>query len=138
MTNICTATRKDGTPCQGNARPGKTLCPFHDPDLVEQRAAGRRAGGRAGTLKVAVLPADTTPPPLEKVQDVSRLLATVIHEVRTGQVDCKVANAVSLLAGNLLRSLGTGELETLKSEVDDLKRRLNVADQQQGTRQSAG
>lgn len=41
----CSATRTDGEPCRARARPGRTLCTFHDPELAEARAAARKRGG---------------------------------------------------------------------------------------------
>jgi hypothetical protein len=127
-TQRCTATRKDGTPCRGSARPDKTVCTFHDPDLAEQRAAGRKAGGKSH--RAITLPPDTQAPPLETAPDVARLLAQVIHEVRTGKVDHRIGNTIAVLASNLLKAVQTTELDNLKAEVEEMKRRLNVADKQ--------
>jgi hypothetical protein len=101
----------DGTPCRALTLPGKTACAFHDPALVEQRAAGRRLGGKVRSRPAAVLPANTPDAPLATVQDVAAFLGQVINLVRTGRIAVSVANSIGLLCGQLLRALEGGELE---------------------------
>src|SRR3954454_4622160 len=44
---LCTATTRDGSPCQAQPAPGHPFCPSHAPDRAEAFAAGRAKGGAA-------------------------------------------------------------------------------------------
>jgi hypothetical protein len=95
----------------GNVRPERPFCAFHDPELASRRAAGRRAGGRKRARGVVVLPMDGADLPLRNIGDVVELLAASVNQVRKGQLDAKVANAVGYLASVLLRALTEADVE---------------------------
>jgi hypothetical protein len=106
----CRATRADGTPCQGPARPSG-YCFAHDPDLARRRAEGRRKGGRERSRKAAVLPPDAEDLPLRSLQDVAAMLAATVNQVRRGELDSKVGNTLAVLAGQLMKAIEGGDLE---------------------------
>jgi hypothetical protein len=58
-----------------------------------------------------VLPPDTPNLPLASVADVVTMLGATINQVRRGELDVRVANAVGYLGGVLLKGLQEGELE---------------------------
>ena len=58
--------------------------------------------------------------PLERVQDVAELLSDTIHQVRRGELEPRVANAVGYLAGTLLKALQAGELEERMEQLERL------------------
>jgi hypothetical protein len=107
----CDFTKANGQPCRARALPGKTVCIFHDPAHARQRAAGRRAGGRASVRKIAVLPPEAPDLELRTVADVVVLLASTINQTRKGQLNPGVANTVGYLAATLLKALQEGDLE---------------------------
>lgn len=61
---------------------------------------------------------DTPPLPVRSAKDVCGLLAETIHQVRTGQVDPRIANAVGYLASVMVRALEVGELEERLAAIE--------------------
>ena len=107
----CRHVKADGERCKAPPlRDGSGYCFHHAPDKAKERAEARRRGGHENARK-AVLPAAAADAPLETVADVTRLLGETINQVRTGALDCKVANCVGYLAGVFLKALETGALE---------------------------
>jgi hypothetical protein len=124
----CKASKADGSPCRGSARPGSDFCTFHDPALAERRRAGRKAGGEARRARKPAVapggdagPAAVKPVPLAEAKDVKALLAGCINDLRAGRMDPKVGNAVGYLSGLLLK---TFEQIDLAAEVEELKKLL--------------
>jgi hypothetical protein len=111
MTIKCIFRKKGGSKCGAEAQTGKNLCVFHDPEKSETVRQGRRAGGIARTRGALVLPADTPDHPLGNAREVSEFLAESINQLRRGQLDPRVANAVGYLTIALLRALEQGPLE---------------------------
>ena|SRR5438309_2254323 len=78
----------------------------------------RRAGGITRNRAAKVLPPETPDSPLRNTTDVSTLLGESINQVRRGQLDPRVANAVGYLASILLNALDQGLVEERLSRVD--------------------
>jgi hypothetical protein len=116
----CTATRADGSPCQGKALPGQSLCVFHSSLTAGACAEGRKKGGRRCRTPAATLPANSADLPLATVPDVAAMLGDCINKVRRGELDSKVGNCVAVLAGVLLRALEGGELAAEVARLRDL------------------
>ena len=114
----CVQTKADGTPCRAAAVTGSDYCFAHDPAMAGEREAARQAGGRVG--KTRVLPPETSAVPLSSMADVIALLGLTINEVRRGELDPKVANAVGYLAATLLRALEQGDIEKRLAELETL------------------
>jgi hypothetical protein len=106
----CRYTPAGGRRCKANARTGAEFCFFHDPALSDERAAARKAGGIARTRKVA-LPTNLPAKPLRTVTDVAELLGETINQVRRGDLDLRVSNAIGYLSGILLSAIEKGSLE---------------------------
>ena len=68
-------------------------------------------GGINRSQPAIALPPETPDHPLNNVHDVSLLLGHSINQVRRGQLDPRVANAVGYLASILLGALQQGPLE---------------------------
>jgi hypothetical protein len=85
------------------------LCYFHaNPDkAAELGRTGGRAKSPTGTLGVAEYVAR----PLKSVDDVSKLLADTINDLRSGTIDSRLANTVGFLATGMLKALQQGDLE---------------------------
>jgi hypothetical protein len=117
----CAAKTRSGAPCKARALPGKRHCLFHSGDPADRRTReqARKEGGRQRSRKACTLPASAGNLPLTGVPDVVKLLALTINQVRTGELDVKVANCVGYLAGVLLKALEGGELAR---EVEELRR----------------
>jgi hypothetical protein len=121
----CSHARRDGTPCRAAALPGKDCCTFHDPELAARRAAGRRQGGETRSRRAAVLATagDVT---FGCVTDVTHFLGETASQVRRGEIDVRIANALAYTASIALRALvpdeAGREIEALRQEVAELKR----------------
>ena len=111
MHKKCQFRKENGNPCRADAQSGKTLCIFHDPAKSSQVARARRAGGISRSQRAVVLPPETSDSSLRSIQDVAALLSESINQVRKGQLDPRVANAVGYLSGILLKALEQGRTE---------------------------
>src|ERR1035438_2280877 len=99
MANKCQFRKKNGSRCGANAQPANGLCVFHDPARAADVRSARRAGGVNRSRPAAVLPPETPDSPLRNTQEVAMLLGDSINQVRRGQLDPRVANAMGYLAG---------------------------------------
>jgi hypothetical protein len=96
--------------CKANAQTESLYCFFHDPALDTERAEARKAGGIARTRKVT-LPSDVAIKPLRTASDVAALLGETINQVRRGEIDLRVSNAIGYLSGILLSAIDKGSFE---------------------------
>jgi len=112
----CQALKPDGSHCQAAALPGTDFCFFHDPTRAEDRREAQSLGGRQNKMKTLDPAApDVT---IEDCQDVVLLISETINQVRKGQIDPRVANAVGYLANVLIRALEQGEMEKRLNELE--------------------
>ena len=114
----CTATKGNGTACCAAALPGSHFCFFHDPAKAAARRKAQSAGGLAN--KMATLPADVPDVIVEDGADVVKLLGATINQVRRGEIDPRVANAVGYLSNIVLAATGQRELESRLAELETL------------------
>lgn len=125
----CKATRKrDGQPCTAQTQAGRDYCFFHDPDKVEEVKAAQVKGGevsmRATLDPRAVKPwrghdGAITVLQTPTIGDLLNLLSDTVDEVRTGQIDPKVANAVGYLTGIMLKCLQYDLLEERLTALEE-------------------
>jgi hypothetical protein len=118
MADKCQFRKKNGNCCGANARPTNGLCFFHDPARSAGGRRARKAGGIHRSRTAAVLPVHTPDHPLGNTTDVSALLADSINQLRRGQLDPRVANAMGYLTSVLLRSLEQGPLEERLAKIE--------------------
>jgi hypothetical protein len=121
----CEHRLPSGARCRAHARTNDRFCFFHSAATLADRRRARRAGGVARSQGATVLPGDTTDLPLNDTHNVCALLAESINQVRRGQLDPRVANAVGYLASILLGALQQGPLEERLQRLEatlDLKR----------------
>ncbi len=105
----CQGRKPDGGSCRTQATAGSDYCFFHDPAKAQERAAAQSAGGQRN--RIAVLPTTAPDARLREAGDVVKLLAETINQVRRGEIDPKVANAVGYLGALLLKAIGATETE---------------------------
>ena len=110
-TPRCQATNKQGLRCSAPSLKGSTFCFFHDPAATVDRAVARRMGGQMRNRRAATLGTDERDLPLKNVGDVVALLGASINQVRRGELDPRVGNAVGYLSGLLLKAIEQGDLE---------------------------
>lgn len=122
----CKATRKDGQPCTAQAAPGRDYCFFHDPAKTD---AAREAQAKGGSKKLVLkpeavkpwrgLPGDVVALRSPSPADLINLLADTIDEVKTGQIDPKVANATGYLVGVMVKILEYDALEERLASLEE-------------------
>jgi|tagenome__1003787_1003787.scaffolds.fasta_scaffold20856047_1 hypothetical protein len=84
---------------------GREVCVFHDPTREDEGRRARRAGGEGRSRTVTVLPRQASDYPLQYPQDALALLSETINQVRRGEIDVRIANAIGYLTGMLLRTM---------------------------------
>ena len=101
----CSATTRAGKKSRARARPGRSYCFAHDPELRSTLAKGRREGGRqrASQQASAEVPKSR---PLRTVEDVLGLLEETVGLLLAGRVTERRATAVGFLGQVSLRALG--------------------------------
>ena len=141
VTSGCQGKTVEGEPCRATPISGKKTCMFHDEEMAERRAAGRREGGRRRSEPRRTLDPSQRMTAVSSLADVRDLLADTINHVRTGQVDPKIANTVGYLASVLVRVFEVGELEERLAAMEAAVRPgrksashlgLEVGDEQEG------
>ena len=104
----CKGVTRSGTPCTAWAMEGG-LCYFHaNPDKASE--LGKR-GGRSRGPTSSPGAADYVARPLKSVDDVTRLLADTINDLRSRTIDSRLANTVGFLATGMLKALQQGDME---------------------------
>ncbi len=104
----CKFRKKDGEQCKSPAMKDNDYCYFHDKKMQEKRLESTAKGGR--TPKKVFKPL-----PLVKIDDsksVVELLTTTINEVRSGDLDVRIANCIGYLAGHLLKAIEQADVST--------------------------
>jgi hypothetical protein len=112
----CQAKTADGSSCQTAALTGSDFCFFHDPDRVDERRQANAAGGRNGKMKTLDGAPDVK---VESCQDVVRLISETINQVRRGELDPRVANAIGYLANVLIKAAEQGDMEKRIEDLED-------------------
>lgn len=112
----CRAKKPDGSACLTAALPDGDFCFFHDPDRADERHEANAAGGRNGRMKT--MDAAAPDVKVESCQDVVRLLSDTINQVRRGELDPRVANAVGYLANILIRAAEQGDMEKRMADLE--------------------
>ncbi len=112
MASRCTATRRDGRPCEGPAT-ADGLCFAHSPALRAKTAQARREGGRnSGTARRVERKAP------EELRGVGKLLTTAMVNVYHGNFPPQRAHALAALAGAWLRYYEVGEVEVRMADLE--------------------
>ena len=116
----CDHIKDDQSRCSANALHGSDYCFFHDPSMTAERDAARKKGGEERSRKAAVLSSETPDKQLSCAADVTALLAETINQVRRGEIDPKVSNAVGYLAAILLRARERADLEQRLARLESI------------------
>jgi hypothetical protein len=114
MQATCSAARHDGTPCRVPAL-ASGYCFAHDPALAEKRAAARVAGGKGKARAARAqkrLPTD--------LRGVLGRLLTALDETHAGELEPRVASAMSALASAISRIYEVAELEERLEKLEGL------------------
>lgn len=118
----CTATARNGKPCQAPPLRGKKRCAFH---------SGNRASvcGQRGGRRRAIFNPDGLEPmkPPQNAAELLLLLSQTIVEVRSAKIDTRAANSIAYLGASFLRA----------AEVSDLELRLRALEERNERRDTA-
>jgi hypothetical protein len=117
-SKTCSGTKSDLSKCRAPALPGSEFCFFHDPSKAERRKEAQAAGGRQNRMKT--LDASTPDVKVENSGDAIALISRTINEVRRGQIDPRVANAVGYLSNILIRAIDQDRLESRIEKLESL------------------
>ena len=107
MTGLCTATKRDGSPCTLPSNGPSGLCWAHDPKNAERRRRGQSRGGRNR--------------PSREIVAIRGRLSDLADDVLEGRVDRADAAVAGQLLGTVVRAIGT---ELKVREQADLIERL--------------
>jgi hypothetical protein len=102
--------RKGNRRCKNYALTGDEFCFFHSPKKAKERAQAQRKGGKKalGEKKRVLVGSNIQ---IKNTIDVITLLNETINQVRTGEIEVKIANAVGYLSGICLKALEQGDIE---------------------------
>ncbi len=78
--------------------------------------------GSSGAKTAATRPQDVPDVPLETVQDVVALLADTINQVRKGQIDPRISNAVGYLAAIMLKAMEQSDIDKRLAAMETVVR----------------
>jgi hypothetical protein len=110
LSNICSATKRDGSPCTLPSNGPEGLCWAHDPKLKERRRRGQSRGGKNK--------------PSKELIDIKQRLSDLADNVLAGQVDKGVAAVASQVLNVYLRAISV-EL-TVKEQTELIERMDNL------------
>jgi hypothetical protein len=102
--------RKGNKHCRNYALTGDDYCFFHSPRKAKERAEAQRKGGKKalGEKKRILTESNIQ---IQSTADIITLLNVTINQVRTGEIEVKIANAVGYLSGICLKALEQGDIE---------------------------
>jgi hypothetical protein len=127
MVEKCQGTTQSGKPCNAQARPGRTRCPWHDEELSSQRRAWSERGGKAKSNRARAQKqiSGGVMTPLE----LRGVLGVVLTDVIAGKLEPGVGNAAANIARAMVSIQETQELEERLSALEE---RAGLAEQRTG------
>jgi LPS O-antigen subunit length determinant protein (WzzB/FepE family) len=115
LTSICTATKRDGSPCTLPSSGPEGLCWAHDPKNAERRRRGQSRGGKNK--------------PSREVVGIKSQLQNLVQDVLSGELETGRAAVANQLINTRLRAI---ELERKIKETDELEARIETLEETQG------
>jgi hypothetical protein len=115
----CTATRKDGSPCQAWASRTTGLCPLHSENKHQIQVKGGLSKTKAHMLETRMNP---------KLKDVVELLATSARQVHSGEISPAAGSSLAAIATALVRAVESAEL-SLRLSILEIQLRGDQQDE---------
>lgn len=112
----CKHINKDGESCNAYAINNSDYCFWHDPNKAIERNNAQLKGGLQG--RRAVLEESNIK--IENISDVLKLLEKTINQVRSGEIDSKIASVVGFLSNIMLRALEQGLIEKRVAAMENI------------------
>ncbi len=98
--SLCTATKKNGSPCRSPAVDGTGQCFWHSPQITDEtKRTAARKGGLVATRGRTVLPPDAGDVVLTSPEAALAALQHNASLTRRGELDAKIANSVAYQIG---------------------------------------
>jgi hypothetical protein len=107
LSSICTANKRDGSPCTLPSYGSSSLCWAHSPETAERRRRGQSRGGRNK--------------PSRELSDIKGCIRGLIDAVCNGEMSKADAAVCGQLYNSLLRAVS---IELQVREQEELERRL--------------
>ncbi len=115
---LCQFTKKDGKPCKAYAVSGSDFCFWHAPEKAKLREEAWSRGGKTAMGKSTVLPSSQFR--LERLDNVVILIEDTINQVRTGQLDVRIAQVTGHLASIAVKLLEQIDLERRITALEEI------------------
>ncbi len=112
MSSICTANKRDGSPCTLPSYGSSSLCWAHSPETAERRRRGQSRGGRSK--------------PTKELISVKQRLSELADDVLEGNVDRADAAVTSQVLNVYLRAVS---LELKVREQQEFEERIEQIEQ---------
>jgi hypothetical protein len=109
LNSICTATKRDGSPCTLPSYGSSDLCWAHSPETAERRRRGQSRGGRSK--------------PTKELVSIKQRLSDLADGVLEGAVDRSTAAVAAQVLNVYLRAVS---VELKVKEVEELAREVEV------------
>ena len=118
-TNGCTATTKNGSPCSATPRVGTGYCPWHDPDLADERHGWKINAGKSKSTRnrarKKILSAALD------LHEIDGALCRALLDVLDGTLEPNIATAAATVARTVSAIRTASEIEsriaTLEAQV---------------------
>jgi hypothetical protein len=112
----CKGITKDGRPCSAKARPGTDLCPWHTPELAEQRKVWSQTGGQHRSAAARAQKALGAKP--MTMEALEAQLSLVFARVFAGQMSPSIGNCLGTLARSMAELRKTSDFEQRLAELE--------------------
>jgi LPS O-antigen subunit length determinant protein (WzzB/FepE family) len=112
LSSICTANKRDGSPCTLPSYGSSSLCWAHSPETAERRRRGQSRGGRSK--------------PTKELISVKQRLSELADDVLEGNVDRADAAVTSQVLNVYLRAIS---LELKVREQQEFEERIEQIEQ---------
>jgi len=114
----CIYIKEGGEQCNAFAMGNSQFCYLHNPDITdEEKRINQTKGGKSNIIRVngslPLIRAKTS-------QEVAELLEKTINEVRSGELDPRIANTIGYLAGHALKALEASNLDQRVEMVESI------------------
>lgn len=114
----CKFIKDNGQRCEVRVLSDSEFCFFHDPNRAAERKAAQSLGGQGNRPKT--LDPETPAVRIENSRDLLVLMNMTMNQVRTGEIDPKIATTLGYLAEISMRAIKQNELETRIRRLEGL------------------
>ena len=114
----CNQVKENGEQCKSSAMTSSDYCYFHNPAISEEEKKEAQARGGKNRSMTTIEPLSKVK--IGKVSDVTLLLIDTINQVRSGNMNVKMANCVGFLSDKLVRTMEAGNLEERFTKLEQL------------------